>query len=116
MHTRKILIAAAAIAALSPAIAAASAESNALKACANAFASSLASSKDGTAPAFKLNYLSNQSAGSYAQYYSTGYTFFLKADDPKTGSPVASATCSATTGGTVLSLSADTQAQTLAAR
>jgi hypothetical protein len=118
MHIRKILIAAASIAVLAPAISNASAERVALKACANAFVSSI-TSKDGTAPTFKLNYSGGQPAGTYTEYYRHDYRFVLSANDPKTGSPLARATCSATTQGTILSLLAtplDSSSPTLAAQ
>lgn len=105
MHIRTQLILAASLVALIPAIASADAESAALKTCTAAFASSLAV-KGAALPAVTLKYHAGQPGSSVAEYYTRDYTFFLKANDPKTGLPVARATCSATTGGTLLSLSA----------
>jgi hypothetical protein len=65
-------------------------------------------SKDGAVPTFKLNYR-DQPAGAYAEYYASKYTFLLKANDPKSGSLLAHATCSATAQGTVLSMSSTPQ-------
>ena len=105
MHVRTQLILAASLVALIPAVASAGPESAALKACTAAFASSLAD-KDAALPTVTLKYRAGQPSSSVAEYYARDYTFFLKANDPKTGSPLAQATCSATTGGTLLSLSA----------
>lgn len=104
MTIRKLLLTAASIAAICPAVSHASPENAALKACAQAFATSLASGS-GT-PAFKLKYHS-ESADALADYYgSHAFTFYLQAHDPKTGSTLASATCSADTRGAVIALTA----------
>ena len=104
MTIRKLLLTAASIAAISPAVSHASAERSALNACAQAFATSLASGS-GT-PTFKLKYHS-ESAGALADYYgSHAFTFYLQARDPKTGSTLASATWSADPRGTVIALTA----------
>jgi hypothetical protein len=114
MTIRKLLLAAASIAAISPTVSQASPESSALKACAQAFASSLASGS--SAPAFKLKYRSD-AAGPLDDYYqSHDYTFYLRASDPKTGLTLARATCSADTRGTVSSLTATETSPTLAAK
>lgn len=103
MTIRKVLLAAASVAAISPAISHASPESSALNACAQAFASSLAS---GLTPAFKLRYHAD-APNPLADYYSGhGYKFYLQANDPKTGATLARATCSANTRGAVLALTA----------
>jgi hypothetical protein len=58
------------------------------------------------APTFKLKYRC-ASASTLADYYrSHDYTFNLQAHDPKTGSTLARATCSADTRGAVLALTA----------
>jgi hypothetical protein len=104
MLIRKLLLATVSVAAISPAISYASPENAALKACAKAFASSLGAGS--TAPAFKLVY-NSQSVGALADYYSAkDFTFFLMARDPKTGSTLARATCSADTSGMVIALTA----------
>ena len=105
MQTRILPIAAALLVVLSPLAANAGPESAALKTCTAAFASSLAA-KGAESPSVKLNYRSSQPGSAFAEYYTRDYTFFLKANDPKTGTALARATCSATTGGTLLSLSA----------
>ena len=116
MTIRKLLLAAAAIAAIAPAAAFASTENTALNACAQAFATSLASASG--APAFKLKYHSEPTSALGDYYRGHAYTFYLQAQDPKTGSTVARATCSANANGTVVALTA-TPAETsptLAAR
>jgi hypothetical protein len=118
MHIRKLSISAALLVVLAPIAANAGPESAALKTCTAAFASSLAA-KGADSPSVKLNYRSSQPASSFAEYYTRDYTFFLKANDPKTGAALARATCSVTTGGALLSLSATplgTETATLAAR
>jgi hypothetical protein len=104
MTIRKLLLTAASIAVICPAVSQASPENTALNACAQAFATSLASGS-GT-PAFKLKYHS-KSPGALAGYYSSPeFTFYLQASDPKTGSTLARATCSADTRGAVIALKA----------
>jgi hypothetical protein len=104
MIIRKLLLTAASIAAICPAVSHASPENTALNACAQAFATSLASGS-GT-PSFKLKYHS-ESAGPVADYYSSReFTFYLQARDPKTGLTLARATCSADTRGAVIGLTA----------
>ena len=118
MQSRTLPILAALLVVLSPIAANAGPESAALKTCTAAFASSLAA-KGAESPSVKLNYRSTQPGSAFAEYYTRDYTFFLKANDPKTGAALARATCSATTGGTLLSLSAaplGTDTATLAAR
>jgi hypothetical protein len=105
MIIRKLLLTAASIAAICPAVSHAFPENTALNACAQAFATSLASGS--AAPAFKLKYHHSESAGPLADYYSSReFTFYLQARDPKTGLTVARATCSADTRGTVIALTA----------
>jgi hypothetical protein len=105
MHIRKLLLAAAAIAAICPAVSGAAPESAAVKACAHAFAASIAA--PGTeSPSFKLNYLGSQEAGALADYYQRQYTFFLKAHDAKTGLTLARATCSVDFNGKIVALTA----------
>jgi hypothetical protein len=118
MQSRTLPILAALSVVLSPMAANAGPESAALKTCTAAFASSLAA-KGAESPSVKLNYRSTQPGSAFAEYYTRDYTFFLKANDPKTGAALARATCSATTGGMLLSLSAspeETDTATLAAR
>jgi hypothetical protein len=104
MHIRTLLLAAS-LAALVPVISNAAPESAALKTCTAAFASSL-SAANNASPSVKLNYLGGQAASAFAAFYTRDYSFILKANDPKTGLALAQATCSATTAGTLLSLSA----------
>jgi hypothetical protein len=109
MHVRTLLIAVASLASLAPAVSNAGPETAALKTCTAAFASSL-SVRGAASPTVKLNYRDGQASSTFAEYYTHEYTFFLKANDPKTGLVLAHATCSATTGGTLLSLSATSTA------
>jgi hypothetical protein len=104
MIIRKLLLTAASVAAICPAVSHASPENAALNACAQAFATSLASGSG--VPAFKLKYHA-ESAGALADYYgSHAFTFYLQARDPKSGLTLARATCSADTRGTVVALTA----------
>jgi hypothetical protein len=104
MNVRKISLAVAAIALTSPALSSASTENTALTACAQAFATSLGK-PGGAAPTFKIAYRGNEIAGSMVQFYTREYTFELQAHDPKTGSTIARASCSADVRGNVLALS-----------
>src|ERR1700678_2546750 len=103
MRNRKIALAAVAIAALAPTVSNASPERAALKACAGAFASSLAS-PGGAGPAFKIDYR-DLSTGSMLDFYVHTFTFELHANDSKTGLPIARASCSANARGAVIALS-----------
>jgi hypothetical protein len=104
MKYRKVALLLAAAAALAPAISNASPERAALDACARAFASSLAA-PGSAAPAFKVAYRGGQVAGSMLAFYAREYTFELRANDPKTGLPVARANCSTDARGAVTALS-----------
>jgi hypothetical protein len=118
MHVRTQLILAASLVVLIPGLASAGPENAALKTCAAAFASSL-TVKGAALPAVTLKYHGGQPSSSFADYYTHDYTFFLKANDPKTGTALARATCSASTAGILLSLSAtplETGTPTLAAQ
>jgi hypothetical protein len=118
MQSLKLPILAALLVVLSPIAANAGPESAALKTCTAAFATSL-TAKGAGSPSVKLNYRTTQPGSAFAEFYTRDYTFFLKANDPKTGAALARATCSATTGGTLLSLSATplgTDTATLAAQ
>ena len=105
MNIRKFALAAAVAAALSPVIAGATPERDALNACAHAFASSLAP-HGAAAPAFKLAYHGNEFSGSMMEFYNREYTFELHARDPKTGQQLARASCSTDIHGAVVELSA----------
>jgi len=94
----------ASIAALTPVISKASPEKAALNACARAFATSLAAPGAAT-PAFKVAYHPNEFAGSILEYYTREFTFDLNANDPKTGLPIARASCSTDAHGAVVALS-----------
>jgi hypothetical protein len=118
MNLLKISLAAAAIAALVPAVSSASPEKSALDACARAFVSSLAA-PGGAAPTYKVDYRGVQFVQSVADVYSRGYTFFLFAKSSKTGLPMAQASCAADYHGAVVALSpipSDAARQILAAR
>ena len=116
MQFSHVLLAAAAIGAASSAGSTTPTENVALTACAHAFASSIAA-PGSAAPTFKLRYLGSQATGGLAENYRREYTFVLQAHDPKTGLPVAQATCSASLKGTILALTATpTATATLAAK
>jgi hypothetical protein len=104
MNLRKISLAIVTIAALSPAISNASPEKASVKACATAFAASIAA-PGSTLPAYKLAYRSSFGSA-LADFYPTAYTFTLEAHDPKTGAAIARAVCSADSRGTVTGLTA----------
>jgi len=103
MNVRKIGLAAAAIAALSPAVSQAS-EKAALDACARAFASSLAS-PGAAAPAYTLVYSGSPNVPSIVDYFARDYSFDLHADNQRTGLPIARARCSTDMRGNVVALS-----------
>ena len=104
MNVRKLGLAAAAAAVLSPAISHASPEKTALNACARAFASSLAPA-GAAAPVFKVVYGGERNVASSADFFARTYTFELHARNQKTGLPVARASCSTDLRGSVISLS-----------
>jgi hypothetical protein len=93
------------LAALSPAISQAAPESEALSACTRAFESSVAADA-ASSRVFKLKYTAGQPASAWSNFFTREYTFFLKARDPKTGAALASATCRATAGGSLIALEA----------
>src|ERR1700688_5243460 len=84
MNVRKLGLAAAAAAVLSPAISNASPEQTALIACARAFASSLAPA-GAAAPAFKVVYGGERNVESAAGFFAGTLTLDLHARDQKTG-------------------------------
>ncbi|MEP6548710.1 MAG: hypothetical protein ABJD53_14705 [Gammaproteobacteria bacterium] len=104
MDFRKISLLAAAIFALSPAISNASAEKDALNACAAAFAGSLAA-PGAAAPSFKVIDGGTRHRGSVSDLWGRNFTFDLYANNQKTGAPIARASCSTNTRGAVISLS-----------
>ena len=117
MNLRKLSLAILTIAAIAPVVASASPEDVALKACAKAFASSIAGGS--SAPAFKLNYEQKHVVDTtVAGFYVRNYSFTMQAQDRKTGTALATATCSADTRGEVLALAPAiaTANTTLAAR
>jgi hypothetical protein len=103
MNIRKLSLAITAIVAISPVVASASPEDVALNACAKAFAASVAA-PGAAVPAFKLNYAQRHFVSPVSDFYTHNYTFTMKAQNPKTGTAFASATCSADTRGEVLEL------------
>ena len=117
MNIRKLSLAIVAIAATAPVVASASPEDAALNACAKAFATSIKTA-GASAPTFKLHYDQQQAGSSIAGFYARNYTFAMQAKDRKTGTALASATCSADQRGEVLQLSSSSAAPeaTLAAR
>ena|ERR1700676_404271 len=104
MILRKVALAAITIAALSPTVSNASSERTSAKACASAFASSIAA-PGASAPAYKLAF--RGTIGSpMADFYPSVFTFTLEARDPKTGLTFARALCSTDHQGTVTTISA----------
>jgi hypothetical protein len=104
MNFRKITLLAASIAVLTPALSNASPEKSALNACAQAFATSLASSGAPT-PSFKVAYKSDEFSASTVEFYNREFTFELHAKDAKTGAEFAHASCSTNSRGAVVALS-----------
>jgi hypothetical protein len=105
MKSRHLSLLAVIAAAVSPTLALAGPEQVSLVACAHAFAASLSAASAAPAPRFKVAEL-NGDTGTIASLYAREFTFDLTAHDPKTGAPVAKATCSASRDGTVTALSA----------
>ena len=114
MKFRHFALAAASIAALAPAISNASPEKAAMSACARAFASSLAA-PGAAVPTFKVAYRDNR-YDSLLEFYVREYSFELHANDLKTGLPIARASCSTDSHGTVVSLSSTPMNRTLPPR
>ena len=104
MILRKIALAVVTVAALSPTVSNASPERMSAKACASAFASSIAAPGTGT-PAYKLAYRGT-TGSALADFYPTDFTFTLEARDPKSGLPIARAVCSTNHRGAVTTISA----------
>jgi hypothetical protein len=97
-----------------PALCNASPERVSVKACAAAFAASIAA-PGAKAPGYKLDYRPTFGS-SLADFYPSEYTFTLEARNPKTGLAIARASCSADSRGTVTGISVTTVDSTLAAR
>jgi hypothetical protein len=109
MHIRNLTLAAAAFAAISPAISNANPETAALQACARAFASSIAA-PGSASPAYTVDYRGGESHGVLA-VYDRAYTFYLRAHSPKSDRTIARATCSADPNGTIVSLKSESAAR-----
>jgi hypothetical protein len=105
MRFRLLFPTAAVIAALSPSLSQAAPESEALNACTQAFESSLGAD-EAHPQVFKVKYNAGQPPSAWSNYFTRAYTFFLQARDPKTGVARASATCSASASGTLITLKA----------
>jgi hypothetical protein len=103
MNRRIFALAAATVAALVPAICNATPETEAINACARAFASSLAA-PGAAAPPYQVTYRGDRDAGSVAWYFTREYSFELRANDKKTGLPIARARCDADGKGAVVAL------------
>ncbi len=115
MNLRKISLIAAAVAAFAPVLSHASSEKTALDACSRAFAASLAS-PGAAPPSFKSVLHADSSLGSVSQFYAREYTFFLRANDRKSGSPIARATCSTDASGAVIAFTPDRPLPSLVAK
>jgi hypothetical protein len=100
MNSRMFLSVLAVIAAISPSTSKASSENAALNACASAFASSIAA-PGSAAPAYKLKYPGDHGESPLASYYGIRYTFYLQAQNARTGLPLARASCSVDASGTI---------------
>jgi hypothetical protein len=117
MKLRMFLMAAATIAAISPAVSNASPEDTAVNACARALASRVATPGSNT-PTYRLKY-QRGNIDEPRRWYTKQYVFFLQARDAKTGLPLAGATCSTDLRGVVVALTPaplDASAPALAAR
>ena len=90
--------------ALSPVIANASPEKDALNACATAFATSL-TAPGAAAPTFKVVDGSAHTTGSVGDFFAHSFTFYLYANSQKTGLQIARASCSTNSRGAVVALS-----------
>jgi hypothetical protein len=104
MILRKAALAVVTIATLSPVVSNASPERISAKACASAFASSIAAPGAGT-PAYKLAFRGT-SGSILTDFYPSDFTFTLEARDPKSGQPIARAVCSTNYHGVVTTISA----------
>jgi len=106
MRIRKLILAAAVFAAVSPSISNANPERAALNACARAFASSIAV-PGAASPSYKVDYRGGESQSALASYYNREYTFYLRAHSPNSDRTIARATCSADMQGTIVSLKSE---------
>jgi hypothetical protein len=104
MILRKVALAAVTIAALSPTVSNASPERISAKACASAFASSIAA-PGSSIPAYRLAYRGTTGTA-LSDFYPTDFTFTLEARDPKSGLATARAVCSTNYRGIVTTISA----------
>lgn len=104
MNIRKISLAVLTVAALTPALSNASVERASVKACASAFASSIAT--PGSPSGYKIDYRGNYSGSTLTDFYPSDATFALEARNPKTGVAIARATCSVDSQGKVQSITA----------
>jgi hypothetical protein len=102
MNHRSIVFIAAA--ALAPALSQASPEKTALEACSHTFAASLAA-PGATPPTYKVVYRPTDE-GTVAGFFAREYTFYLRANDKKTGAAVARASCSTDAYGNVVAFTA----------
>ena len=103
MYIRNTVIALAATAALTPAIAAATTARPSLQACVGAFVARLGATTPAS-PKYRLARALERDFDARAYSTSDEITFQLEARDPHSGSVLARATCSATSDGTVDSL------------
>ncbi len=104
MTIRHLALAAAAIAAVSPAVSRAASDEAPLRACAKAFADSIGV-PGAEAAAYKLVFRPNSSGSILAAYYAAEYSFTLEARSPASGQTFARATCSTNRRGEVTAIS-----------
>jgi hypothetical protein len=105
MIARNIVLAAAALGALSPQLSRASTEAQSVRACARAFAESFSDRGTG-ARGYRLNYHGDAAGSMLSAYYPAEYSFALEAHAAKTGAIIARAVCTANSHGEVTAISA----------
>lgn len=105
MIVRNIVLAAAALGALSPQLSRASTEAQSVKACARAFAESLSDPGTG-ARGYRLNFHADAASSILSAFHPAQYTFALEAHAAKTGVTIARAVCTANSHGEVTAISA----------
>jgi hypothetical protein len=103
MNLRQILVATTLTAAALPAFAASSAQDYMMQACGRAFAAKLGLAT-GDSPGYKLTNLPSTRTGSLGNFSYVDYQIEMIARAPRTGTPVARASCLVSHRGAVISL------------
>jgi hypothetical protein len=104
MNIRHLALAAAIIAAVSPAAGHAASDQAPITACAKAFAESIGV-PGAAAAAYKVAFQPASSGSILAAFYATEYSFTLEARSPASGQTFARATCSTNRAGQVTAIS-----------